>query len=179
MLPTEILAPYLVHVPVDLGAAAQALKIDVMAAVLPPGDTIHLELGRGRDARRWRAFLNRTMSRTQVRFATAHVIAHFILHRDLIEPEMAGCRIHREDYRFRSRLDDAIERQASRYAMSLLVPVKHARAIPCEGDEDAMARQIASVFDIALPLARLCVEDYGLLAPRDALKAVVDRRRTG
>lgn len=158
-LPTEILDPYLCSTPVDIGAAAAALGIAVIPANLAPNETINLELD---EDGTWRAYLNRRMLETQTRFAIAHVVAHFVLHRDLVEPLIAGKRIHREDLVFRSGLDDDIERQANRYAASLLLPAALVRAVAWIGTRDTMALRLAQTFGVNLPVARLRMDDLAI-----------------
>ena len=50
------------------------------------------------------------------RFTIAHEIAHFVLHRDLIGDGV------RDDALYRSHLGDVLERQANKYAATLLMP---------------------------------------------------------
>jgi Zn-dependent peptidase ImmA (M78 family) len=158
-LPTEILDPYLDSAPVDIAAAAADLGIVVLSANLAPNEAINLEMA---EDGTWRAYLNRRMLETQSRFAVAHVVAHFVLHRDLVEPLIAGKRVHRENLVFRSDLDDVIERQANRYAASLLLPAALVRAVPWIGTADTMALRIADTFGVNLPVARLRMDDLAI-----------------
>ena len=158
-LPTEILDPYLDSAPVDIAAAAAALGIAVIPANLAPNEAINLEMA---EDGTWRAYLNRRMLETQIRFAVAHVVAHFVLHRDLVEPLISGKRVHRENLVFRSEFDDDIERQANRYAASLLLPTALVRAVPWIGTADTMALRIADTFGVNLPVARLRMDKLAL-----------------
>ena len=162
-LPTEILDPYLVSAPVDLAAAAADLGIVVLSANLAPNEAINLEMA---EDGTWRAYLNRRMLPTQTRFAVAHVVAHFVLHRDIVEPLIAGKRVHRENLVFRSDLDDDIERQANRYAASLLLPAALVRGVTWIGTADTMALRLADAFGVNLPVARLRMDELAL-RPQD------------
>lgn len=160
ILPIDTLGPFLASAPVDVRGAASALGIAVIpAANLDPNEALHLESD---DEGRWRAFISRHLRDEQIRFAIAHVIAHWILHRDLVDPLVAGKRILRESLTYRSPLDDAIERQASRYAATILMPTPLVRDLAWIGTADTMALRVATAFGVPLPVARLRMEELGL-----------------
>ncbi len=160
LLPNEIVAPYLAMPPANIDGAAKALKIEVRRATLAMDDALNIELRDGH----WHVFLNRKLDSLHRRFAVAHVVSHYLLHRDLIEPLMEGYRIHRECHRYRSRLPETIERQASRFAVSLLISRREAQAMPRQADDEQMAQALVDRFEIPPAIARLCVQDYGLSA---------------
>jgi Zn-dependent peptidase ImmA (M78 family) len=160
ILPLDTLRPFLASAPVDVSGAATALGIAVIpAANLDPHEALNLESD---DDGRWRAFISRHLRPEQVRFAIAHVIAHWILHRDLVDPLVAGKRILRESLTYRSALDDAIEHQANRYTATLLMPAQLVRRIDWIGNADTMALRIANTFGVPLPVARLRMVELGL-----------------
>lgn len=171
LIPIEVVEPYLSLAPADIEGVARGLNISIRDAVLPLDDAVHLEMREGR----WHAFLNRVLTPRQRRFAIAHCVSHYILHRDLVEPLMADCRIHKESFRYRSHLDESVERQASRFAVTLLVSRKIAKTLAREPDDERMAASLANHFEIPMPIARLCVIDYGL-SMSARLKSVVEDR---
>lgn len=120
--PLAVVAKFQNQVPVDLVAIAAALGVPV----------VHTPLGREiagqitRDPRKggrsgFVIHINSSEHPNRQRFTLAHEIAHFILHRDLIESGLI------DDTMYRSDLGDRYESQANRLAADILMPVRQVR----------------------------------------------------
>ncbi|MDF1598266.1 ImmA/IrrE family metallo-endopeptidase [Mesorhizobium sp. YIM 152430] len=149
--------------PVDIYGMAQALKIRVVEQDLP--DTIS-----GKIEHWWRGdfmiTVNSRHSRTRKRFTIAHEIAHYVLHRDLIgEDGITDNALYRDN-----RIGDIRERQANRYAATLLMPKSLVRRAWNEGVNDHQA--MAQAFDVSPAVAEIRLRELGSVfwsRPQDTL----------
>ena len=103
------------HEPVELGALARALGINVKSATLRAG--ISGEIRPDPTAQsRFTIRINRHENKARQRFTLAHEIAHFLLHKDLIRDGVT------DDLLYRSGLSDSIEAAANRLAADIIMP---------------------------------------------------------
>ena len=109
------IAPYLSIVPVPLGKIAGELGVQVLLSTLPRG--ISGQIGRN-DHGRYVIKINRHEARHRQRFTLAHELAHFLLHKDIID-QSGG---FEENVLLRSGQPMNIEYQANRLASDLVMP---------------------------------------------------------
>lgn len=114
-LPTkEIVLRHLQEVPVKLGALAADLGVNVKLSSLPTGISGQIErVGGGYEIK-----INRHESRERQRFTLAHELAHFLLHRSIIDANGAI----KDTVLYRSGVPLKIEFEANRLAADLVMP---------------------------------------------------------
>jgi Zn-dependent peptidase ImmA (M78 family) len=155
-LPTEVIEPFLRSAPVDVEGMARALGIVVHKVALDNdvSGKIECEL-RGP----CRITVNADHSETRQRFTIAHEIAHFVLHRDLIGDGIV------DNGLYRSLQPDRIERQANRYAATLLMPRSLVQQAWQKGVQDEFA--LAEHFGVSPAVAKIRMVELGcVLWPR-------------
>lgn len=140
--PFEVITRYQRKPPVDVGAIARDLgvKVDRMSLGGAVAGTLT------RDSRRggWSGFLcliNSDDHPRRQRFTLAHELAHFILHRDLIDTSLV------DDTMYRGGLSDPMERQANKLAADILMPVWLIRGHWDSGNRDPM--ELARLFEVS------------------------------
>jgi hypothetical protein len=115
--PFSIIAAHQTRPPVDVDAIARDLGIKVYLDDL--GEDIFGTLKRDRHRGGWSGYmiqLNRNNVPNRRRFTLAHEIAHFILHRDLVEAGII------DKIQYRSFLSNMHESQANQLAADILMP---------------------------------------------------------
>lgn len=109
----KMVLPSLRVVPVPAGKIAQDLGIEVVSKTMLSDVSGSIRCTNG-------AFVitvNNTDVPVRQRFTVAHEIAHFLLHRDVIDEDGIE-----DTILFRSKLSDRIEAEANRLAASILLP---------------------------------------------------------
>lgn len=101
--------------PVKLGALADALGVKVLVANLQPGVSGQIRREEGHYVIR----LNRHEARERQRFTLAHELAHFLLHRDLIDRSLDGIT---DNVLYRSGAEERVEYEANRLAAEIVMP---------------------------------------------------------
>lgn len=99
--------------PVKMFSLARELGLEVYRCEFP--DNISGCIEREEDSS-YVIFTNEDHHINRRRFTVAHEIAHYLLHRDLIEEGVV------DDTLFRSKLSGPLEREANSYAAQLLMP---------------------------------------------------------
>jgi hypothetical protein len=116
--PLAVIAKHQEAPPVDPGAIARYLGLVV--SFMPLGPEVAGQLMRvPRLGRRpgWHILINSADHPNRQRFTLAHEVAHYVLHRDLIESGVV------DDTMYRSALGSGYETQANRLAADILMPV--------------------------------------------------------
>lgn len=149
-LPAEILEPFLRQAPVDVYGMAHALGVAVVKAELEDNISGKIECEIFGPCK---ITVNSSHSETRQRFTVAHEIAHFVLHRDLIGDGII------DNALYRSLQPDPIERQANRYAASLLMPVHLVKKAWEGGSQDEYA--LAEAFDVSSAVAKIRMRELG------------------
>lgn len=117
--PLEIVARYQSRAPVDLDAIARDLSIPV--AYINLGADIAGRIMRDTRKNSRSGFtiqINSTQHTNRQRFTLAHELAHYVLHRDLIESGIV------DDTMYRSGMGSHLETQANRMAADIIMPVR-------------------------------------------------------
>ena len=152
-LPIEVVGRFLTSAPVDLHGIARALGLDVEERWFDDPEVAGMIEQAGRT---YRISLNGIDNPRRQRFTLAHEIAHYILHRDLIGNGITDHGL------YRSRLSDAVERQANRYAANLLMPSDLVRAAWRAGD--CSVTGMATRFNVSEDAARIRLHELGYSA---------------
>lgn len=118
--PIEVVSRFLDSAPVDLGAMAEALGLDVRYDAAMPAD---VSGSIRRVGERFRVEINGQHGKARQRFTLAHEIAHYVLHRDLIGDGIT------DNALYRSRLSNDLETQANRFAVEILMPARVLRSL--------------------------------------------------
>jgi Zn-dependent peptidase ImmA (M78 family) len=100
--------------PVPLGAMATELGIEVKISALPPGISGMIE----RVGNSYLIKINRHETRERQRFTLAHEIAHYLLHRNIID---AAGQIS-DTVLYRSGQPESVEFEANRLAADIIMP---------------------------------------------------------
>jgi hypothetical protein len=117
--PLAVVAKFQQEPPVDLDGIARDLGVKVYQAPLGSGISGQIMRDRLRGGPSGFAiYVNSAEHPNRRRFTFAHELAHFILHRDLIETGVI------DDTMYRSALSDHYEVQANRMAADILMPVR-------------------------------------------------------
>ncbi|MEM9287130.1 MAG: ImmA/IrrE family metallo-endopeptidase [Pseudomonadota bacterium] len=112
-----ILEHYLSTYPVKLGALARALGVGgIRVSSMPTGVSGQITKENGDYFIR----VNRNEARERQRFTIAHELAHFLLHRDVIDSSPDGIT---DNVLYRSGAPERIEFQANRLAADLVMPM--------------------------------------------------------
>lgn len=106
---------YLSTYPVKLGSMAKALGVEIKVSAMPTGISGQIS----RDNGRYIVRVNRNETRERQRFTIAHELAHFLLHRDLIDASPSGIT---DNVLYRSGAPERIEYEANRLAADLVMP---------------------------------------------------------
>lgn len=114
--PYDIAGRYLTKTPVDLMGMAQALGISVDMNTEMRDPDVSGIIKRNSDGR-YSVQINGRDNAKRKKFTLAHEIAHYLLHRDLIDEAAVV-----DDGMYRSGLPSSIETQANRLAAELLMP---------------------------------------------------------
>lgn len=99
--------------PIKLGVLSHQLGVNVFRATLPAGISGEIKKT---DEGRYIIRVNRHESKNRQRFTLAHELGHYLLHRDQIGDGIA------DDALYRSRLSNALEYEANKFAADLLMP---------------------------------------------------------
>jgi len=110
----EVVRKYMTTKPVKLGAMASELGLNVRLSALEPGISGMIETS----GNTYTIKINRHETRERQRFTLAHEIAHFLLHRHLIDSEGSI----RDTVLYRSGQPESIEFEANRLAADLVMP---------------------------------------------------------
>lgn len=150
-LSVEIVGRFLSKAPVDLKAMGQALGLQIETCWFDDPDVAGKIERSGRD---YTVSINALDNPRRQRFTLAHEIAHYVLHRDLIGDGITDRGL------YRSRLSDALETQANRYAANLLMPGPLVRAAWRDGEKSLSG--IAKLFNVSAEAARIRLQELGL-----------------
>jgi Zn-dependent peptidase ImmA (M78 family) len=112
----RVLDRYLTTYPVKLGNLARELGIAVKVASMPTGVSGQISREDGQYVIR----VNRNEARERQRFTIAHELAHFLLHRNIIDASPNGIT---DNVLYRSGAPEQIEFEANRLAADLAMPM--------------------------------------------------------
>lgn len=111
----DIVERHLSEAPVRLGALARDLGVTVKISTFKPGQSGKIS----REANGYVIRINRHETRERQRFTLAHEIAHYLLHRDLIDASDDGIT---DNVLYRSGVPEQKEYEANRLAADLIMP---------------------------------------------------------
>lgn len=152
--PMAVVTRHQATAPVNLDAIARDLGIRVYSQ--PLGSNVAGKLVRANDSNGRAAFsiyVNATDHPNRRRFTQAHEIAHFILHRDLIERGLV------DDVMYRSDLSGAYETQANRLAADILMPIPLMRKM---WERIPSAGGMARIFGVSEEAMRIRLDSISL-----------------
>jgi Zn-dependent peptidase ImmA (M78 family) len=113
----EILSRYLSEYPVKLGALARELGIGtIKVGSMKTG--VSGQIAREGDI--YTIKVNRNEARERQRFTIAHEIAHFLLHRDIVDRSPDGIT---DNVLYRSGASEQVEYEANRLAAEIVMPL--------------------------------------------------------
>ncbi|WP_146690838.1 ImmA/IrrE family metallo-endopeptidase [Bradyrhizobium canariense] len=118
--PLGVVARYQQRPPIDLDGIAHALGVRVYQ--MPLGSGVSGQIMRDKvkgGPSGFAIYVNSSEHPNRRRFTFAHELAHFILHRDLIETGVVDDTMYRS-----AQLSDHYEVQANRMAADILMPVR-------------------------------------------------------
>lgn len=137
--PFEVIARHQKAPPIPLDRIAEDLGLRVVFTSL--GSEIAGQIMRdGRSRSGYSIYVNATQHPNRQRFTLAHEIAHFALHRDLIENGIV------DDTMYRSSLSNFYEVQANKMAADTLMPI---RLVKRYRDQGADVNALASLFKVS------------------------------
>lgn len=142
----DIIEQHLKTVPVKLGSLARALGVaDIKIASMSPGVSGQIT----REDNRYIIRINRNEARERQRFTLAHEIAHYLLHRHVIDSYPDGIT---DNVLYRSGAPEKIEYEANRLAADLVMPISivedKIRSFGGIVNEAAIER-MAEIFDVS------------------------------
>ncbi|MBF2755932.1 MAG: ImmA/IrrE family metallo-endopeptidase [Gammaproteobacteria bacterium AqS3] len=144
----NILQKYSQKSPVKLGSLAKELNVKIKVSNMPMGISGQIKREDGEYVIR----INRYEKRERQRFTIAHELAHYLLHRELIDRSPNGIQ---DNVLYRSGQPIEIEYEANRLAADIVMPRSLVEekfdALSREGlsDED-LIKQMASEFQVSL-----------------------------
>jgi Zn-dependent peptidase ImmA (M78 family) len=153
--PTAIIANHIASVPVDLEALIRALGIKFERDYGLPSDIAGKLMRDPAASSGFRIVINARDNPKRQRFTMAHEVAHFVLHRDLLENGLV------DDALYRSSLSDEYERQANRFAAQILLP---ASAVRQAYQTNKALGSLAQAFNVSDAALRIRLSELGLAA---------------
>jgi Zn-dependent peptidase ImmA (M78 family) len=141
----ELLDKYLRDIPVKLGAIAKDLGIDVKLSSLP----LNISGQISKTATGYEIKINRHESRQRQRFTLAHELAHFLIHRDIID-RLGGTLS--DNVLYRSGAPENIEYEANRLASQIVMPeqaLRDAYSKYGENISESMVELLAEQFGVS------------------------------
>jgi Zn-dependent peptidase ImmA (M78 family) len=145
--PLAVVAKYQQRPPVDLNAISAELGIRVFVSYLGKdiaGQLMRDKVKGGRSG--FSIWINSSDHPNRQRFTHAHELAHFILHRDLIESGVV------DDTMYRSSLSSYYEVQANKMAADILMPIRLVKIWRQRNDN---YRALADVFAVSSEAMRI------------------------
>lgn len=112
----EILDKYLTEYPVKLGQIARELGVSIKVSSLGTGVSGQIKNEDGHYVVR----VNRHEARNRQRFTIAHELAHFLLHKKIIDSAPDGIR---DNVLYRSGEPEHVEFEANRLAADIVMPL--------------------------------------------------------
>jgi hypothetical protein len=140
--PMAVVARHQKEPPVRLGPIAKELGIKV--SLIPLGRSIAGQIMRdpAGSPSGFSILINSDDATNRQRFTLAHELAHYILHRDLIESGIV------DDTMYRSELGSVYETQANQLAADILMPIRLIKKYR-EQHPDSDFRELAKLFDVS------------------------------
>lgn len=149
--PAEIVLSHTHTAPVDLVAMCRDLGLPLHYEQMPG---VSGKLTRDPSSSSgFRITINRNDVEMRQRFTIAHEIAHYVLHRDLLEEGV------QDDALYRSSLSDEYEQQANRYAAGMLMP---ARAVKEAHRKHKSIAALADLFKVSGEAMHIRLKQVGL-----------------
>jgi Zn-dependent peptidase ImmA (M78 family) len=112
-----IVEEFLQEYPVRLGALARRLGVPIKVASMKTGVSGQIS----RDGNGYLIRINRNEARERQRFTIAHELAHYLLHRELIDRSPDGIT---DNVLYRSGAPETVEYEANRLAADLVMPMQ-------------------------------------------------------
>ena len=112
----EILERYLADCPVKLGQLAKELDVSILVSSMTTGVSGQIK----REDDRYTIRVNRHEARERQRFTIAHELAHFLLHRHIIDGSPDGIK---DNVLYRSGEPERVELEANRLAVDIIMPM--------------------------------------------------------
>ena len=116
-LQRAVLERHIVGYPVKLGQIARELGVAIKVAKMPTGVSGQIAKEGGQYIIR----VNRNEARERQRFTIGHELAHYLLHRDVIDKSPDGIT---DNVLYRSGEPERIEYEANRLAADLVMPME-------------------------------------------------------
>jgi Zn-dependent peptidase ImmA (M78 family) len=111
----DIIERFRASYPIRLGALAKALGVEVKLSSLPANQSGQI----AKEESGYKIRINRHEARARQRFTLAHELAHFLLHRDVIDRSTDGIT---DNVLYRSGAPERVEYEANKLAAELLIP---------------------------------------------------------
>lgn len=147
----DLIEPFCRSAPVDLEGMTRVLGIDLdFESELPSNVSGKIR----RSDRGFSIEVNRHHSPARRRFTLAHEIAHYLLHRDLMEQGIV------DDAMYRSGFPSAVETEANALAAELLMPRDLVRTVYRAGVMDIP--HLCKVFGVSEDAMRIRLQKLGL-----------------
>lgn len=149
-----ILERHLLEVPVQIGALARDLGLEVKLASLPAGISGELRPSESAPSG-FKIRVNRHENKKRQRFTIAHEVAHYLLHRHHIQSGIV------DDLLYRSKLSDSREVQANRLAADILMPTAQLRKAldaTITKERNCLISELADTFNVSEPAMRIRLE---------------------
>ncbi len=147
----ELLVHYRNEHPVKLGELAQKLGLEIKIASLPLGVSGKISKEKISEEDKYIIRVSRFEKRKRQRFTIAHEIAHYLLHRSIIDNSKDGIT---DNVLYRSGEPLNIEFQANRLAADIIMPLgsiqKKKKEIFGEHPiNDEMIEHLANIFEVS------------------------------
>lgn len=142
-----VLNEHLKECPVKLGKLCKGLGVGVRVARLERG--ISGQIRRDQESDRYVICVNRYEARERQRFTIAHELAHFLLHKEIIDKSPDGIQ---DNVLYRSGHSNTIEVEANRLAAEIVMPVELIRdKVQGFGKEisEIVIEQMAEEFEVS------------------------------
>jgi len=111
----EIVSRYLADYPVKLGQLARELGVAIRVSKMETGISGQIK----HEGDQYVIRINRHEARERQRFTIAHELAHYLLHRDIVDASPDGIR---DNVLYRSNKPEQIEYEANRLAADIVMP---------------------------------------------------------
>lgn len=153
---SQIIENFCSAIPVKIAGLARGLGISVKTSTLGTGISGQIKW----DGEQYLIKVNRFEAKNRQRFTIAHEIAHFFLHKQIIQNNYDGIT---DTVLYRSGEPEYIEFQANRLAADLLMPVSaleyHCELLPKLSGEN-LTERLASVFEVSEAAMRIRLNKF-------------------
>ena len=146
-----IIEKYTSECPVKLGQIAKELGVAIKVSSLHTGISGQIK----KEGDNYVIRVNRHETRERQRFTIAHELAHFLLHRNVIDTSPEGIE---DNVLYRSGIPERIEYEANRLAADIVMPMKQVKCALRDDFEDVVTDTTIEILAARFQVSKAAME---------------------